>query len=183
MNRTGGNQVRVAGGFSVVETLIASLILLFIALGIIPIFARAIRDNSSGSDSSQATNHARSRIEEALQLPFNNQALAVTGAATAAQTVDFWDQGSPDRVGETAERWVTTRPSLTRALWTRTLQVRQFGIADLDDGRLDTPLPGSTQPVFVHLKEVEVRLVSEKQPGNPLATAGGQLVFRSLKPF
>lgn len=182
MHRT-GNQVRVARGFSIVETLIASLILLFIALGIVPIFARAIRDNSSGSDSSQATNHARARVEEALQLPFNNQALTVTGAATAAQTVDFWAQGSPDLSGEAAEGWVSARPADSHVLWTRTLQVRQFGISDLDDGRLDVPLPGSTQPVFVHLKEVEVRLVSEKQPGNPLATAGGQLVFRSLKPF
>jgi hypothetical protein len=60
--------------------------------------------------------------------------------------------------------------------------VRQYGITDTDDGVLDNPLPGGTEPIFVHLKEVEVRLESERQAGNVLG-GGRTFTFRVLKPF
>jgi Tfp pilus assembly protein PilV len=171
-----------AAGFSVVESLIASLILLIIALGLIPLFARALRDNTSGADATQASNHGRARLEEFQQLPFNNQALTLAAGSTTLALDESWAQGLRD-VGDADEGWWPGAPSgRGLLLWRRTTTVRQFGITDLDDGRLDNPLAGGTQPAFVHLKEVEVRLESERPDTSPLGP-GREVVFRVLKPF
>lgn len=170
-----------AAGFSVVESLIASLILLIIALGLIPLFARALRDNTAGADATQASNHGRARLEEYQQLPFNNQALTLAAGSTTLARNESWAQGSRDDVGD--EAWFDGSPSgRGLLLWTRTTTVRQFGINDLDDSRLNDPLPGGTQPAYVHLKEVEVRLESERPVESPLGP-GREVTFRVLKPF
>lgn len=170
-----------AAGFSVVESLIASLILLVIALGLIPLFARALRDNTAGADATQASNHGRARLEEYQQLPFNNQALTLAAGSTTLGRNESWAQGTPGDFGD--EGWFDGTPSgRGLLLWTRTTTVRQYGINDLDDGRLNTPLPGGTQPAYVHLKEIEVRLESERPVESPLGP-GRQVTFRVLKPF
>ncbi len=170
-------------GFSLVEALIAGLILLFIALGLIPLFARSLRDNMAGNDSTQASNHGRARLEEFQQIPFNNQSLSLAPASTQTAVDESWAQGNVTQVGDADEGWWPDAPSGHGSLlWSRQTVIRQYGITDLDDGTLSDPLPGGTEPVFVHLKEVEVRLESERQPGNPLG--GGRVVtFRMIKPF
>lgn len=172
-----------AAGFSVVETLVAAVILLFIALGLIPLFARALRDNTAGNDASQAVNYGRAKLEEFEQLPFNNQALTLAPGSTVRAVADSWAQGSRGDVGDPDEGWWPGAP-LDRGLllWTRTTSVRQYGIGDLDDGELENPLPGGTQPIFVHLKEIEVRLESERPQDSPLGP-GRVVTFRVLKPF
>ncbi len=172
-----------AAGFSVVESLIAALILLVIALGLIPLFARALRDNTAGADATQASNHGRARLEEYQQLPFNNQLLTLAPGALTLNRDESWAQGTRASFGDEDEGWWPGTPTdRGLVLWTRTTTVRQFGINDLDDGRLDNPLPGGAQPAFVHLKEVEVRLESERPVESPLGP-GRRVVFRVLKPF
>lgn len=170
-------------GFSLVESLIAALILLFIALGLIPLFARSLRDNTAGNDSTQASNHGRAKLEEYLQLPFNNQAVDLAPASTQTVAGESWAQGDVTRVGDADEGWWAGAPAgRGKLLWTRQTTVRQYGIADLDDNVLNNPLPGGTEPVFVHFKEVEVRLESERETGNALG-GGRAFTFRVLKPF
>ena len=119
-------------GFSVVESLIAALILLIIALGIIPLFARALRDNTTGADATQATNHGRASLEEYQQLPFNNQALTLAPGATTLTRDESWAQGTRDTFGDDDEGWWPGAPSdRGLLLWTRTTTVRQFGINDI----------------------------------------------------
>jgi Tfp pilus assembly protein PilV len=171
---------RTAAGFSLLEALIAAAILLFIALGLIPIFARAIRDNATGSDSTQATNHGKTELEECLQLPFKNQKLAIAGAAVVGTTTENWIRSTPTQMGDGNEGWTASAPTGSQQLlWTRTTRVRQYNISDLeDDGSLTTPLPGSTQETFIHLKEIEVELDGDRG----LALGGGRRVtFRVLK--
>ena len=170
-------------GFSLVESLIAALILLVIALGLIPLFARSLRDNMSGNDSTQASNHSKARLEEYLQIPFNNQAVEVAGASTQALSTESWAQGDVAQVGDTNEGWFAGAPTgRGKLLWSRQTTVRQYGITDLDDSVLGNPLPGGTEPGFVHFKEVEVRLESERDTGNALG-GGRVFTFRVLKPF
>ena len=170
-------------GFSLVESLVAAIILLFIALGLIPLFARSLRDNTSGNDSTQASNHSKAKLEEYLQLPFNNQAVELAPAATQTVADESWAQGDATQVGDANEGWWPGAPAgRGKLLWGRQTTVRQYGIADLDDGKLNNPLPGGTEPVFVHFKEVEVRLESERQTGNALG-GGRVFTFRVLKPF
>jgi Tfp pilus assembly protein PilV len=174
--------LRPEAGFSLVEALIASVILLIIALGLIPLFARSIHDNAVGADATQATNHGKAELEECMQLPFNNQKLAIPAADTVGSTVESWAQGDPTHIGDANEGWQAGAPTDKGALvWTRTTRVRQYNISDLEDnGALTTPLPGNAQPIFVHLKEVEVELDGDRG----VALGGGRRAFyRVLKPF
>jgi hypothetical protein len=172
---------RTSAGFSIIEALVAALIFLILALGVLPLFARAISDNSSGGDSTQASNHGKGRLEELLQAPFNHQDLEVAVGALETERVDSWAQGNPFQVGDAAEGWWDGAPADKGiVLWTRTTRLRQFNVSDLDDGRLDDPQPGGTQPTFIHLKEVEVRLGNSKA-GTILG--GGGATFQVLKPF
>jgi Tfp pilus assembly protein PilV len=165
-----------------IEALIAAAILLIIALGLIPLFTRSILDNNSGNDATQATNHGKTQLEEMIELPFNHQRLVVPGGSTESQAVETWTQGDLAKTGDANEGWWSGTPTNRgRALWTRTTRVRQYNINDLDDGKLDTPQAGGTQPIFVHLKEVEVQLTNAKQ-GSILGSGQG-LTVRVIKPF
>lgn len=180
--RKHGQVPAAAAGFSVVEALIAAAILLVIALGLIPLFARAIVDNTTGSDSTQSTNHTRTQLEEIIQLPFNHQRLVLPPGALQSQAVESWTQGAVEQTGDAQEGWWPGTPAdKGLPLWTRTTRVRQYNISDLDDGTLDNPQEGGTQPTFVHLKEVEVRLDNAKS-GSLLGGGPAQTV-RVLKPF
>jgi type II secretory pathway pseudopilin PulG len=169
-------------GFSMIEALVASLILLVIALGLVPLFSRSIGNNMTGNDSLQSTNFGRAQLEELIQLPFNNQGLDIPAGTPLGQGVESWTIGSAS-LGDANEGWAAGASPSGRGsvLWRRTTRVRQYGVSDLEDGTLTSALPGGTQPIFVHLKEVEVQLDSGRTAG-----ALGQarpLTLRVLKPF
>jgi Tfp pilus assembly protein PilV len=168
-------------GFSMIEALVAGVILLIISLGLIPLYSRSIGNNLTGNDALQSTNFGRAELEEMIQLPFNNQSLTVPAGVTLGSTVQSWTQGSAS-VGDDKEGWAAgSAPSGRGAiLWQRTVRVRQYGISDLEDGQLNNALPGGTQPIFVHLKEVEVQLDSGRRGGMVPARP---LTLRVLKPF
>lgn len=169
-------------GFSMIEALVASLILLVIALGLVPLFSRSIGNNATGNDSLQSTNFGRGQLEEMIQLPFNNQSLDIPVGVAQGVGVEAWTVGSGS-LGDDKEGWAAgASPSGRGAvLWRRTTRVRQFGITDAEDGTLSSALPGGTQPIFVHLKEVEVQLDSGRT-GGPLGAAR-PLTLRVIKPF
>ncbi|HBL29260.1 MAG TPA: hypothetical protein DD490_20710, partial [Acidobacteria bacterium] len=108
-------------GFSILEVLVASALLLIIALGIVPLFARSIRENATGSDYTQATNGGRSRLEEAKQLPFNSLTLEVPSGETEGEIEQQWAQGDTDKIGEDDEGWDTGTGTI---LWNRTTFTR-----------------------------------------------------------
>jgi type II secretory pathway pseudopilin PulG len=180
--RTGRARRAAAAGFSVVEALIAAAILLIIAIGVLPLFTRAIMDNQAGNDSSTVTNFARSQVEDRFQLNFNdaNLTLPVSGATELA-TTDSWAQGVPNEIADNTEGWYAGAPTdKGPLLWTRTTTIRQYNVNDLDDnGQFDTPLAGTTDPGQVHLKEIEVNLVGQRL-GGPLG-ASKQIRLRTLK--
>ena len=154
-------------GFSLIEILLAMLLMAVIALSILPLFLRAVASNQRGVDASEATNLARSRLETLLQTPFDHGGLALA---------------SGQEVGETEERVTTENGSE----WWVTTHVRQFSLADLDpdaDGlsELSHPIPGAADGASpgVHLKEIAVAVTSVRQAG-PLG-AGQAFSTRALK--
>jgi Tfp pilus assembly protein PilV len=175
---------RGEAGFSLIEALIAAAILLIIALGLLPLFTRSINDNVSGNDATQATNNGRTELEELLQIPFNNQKIVVPDGTLLGETKDAWTAGAADKTGDTDEGWwpdpgtgVTGHGTV---LWNRTTQVRQYSISDLDDGVLDHPQPGGTQPTYIQLKELTVVVDNPKKN----IVGGGQgITLRIVKPF
>jgi type II secretory pathway pseudopilin PulG len=177
-----------AAGFSIIEALIAAAILLIIALGLLPLFSRSISDNVSGNDASQATNGGRTELEELLLVPFNNDRMTVPGGAAMAQTREDLTAGLTDKTGDSDEAWWPDPgpypgPGVTGhgpVLWKRTSEVRQYTISDLADGTLDTPLPGGTQPTYIHLKELTVTV---ENPKKNLFGNGQGITLRVLKPF
>lgn len=138
---------RAAGGFSLIEVMVAGLILLVIALGLVPIYTRSIRSNIEGFDYTRVSNAARSKAEELLQLPFNSPELTIGGGDTELETQDFFSQQEHEWFDK--DEWDARSGDL--ALFTRTATVRQFGVTDIS-----TPLDGNAPPEAVHLKEITV---------------------------
>ena len=77
-------------GFSLIEALIAALLLLFIVIGVLPLFSRAMMNNIQGNDSSNISNSAVGGFEELLALPFDNQALTLPGGAAENTTTQVY---------------------------------------------------------------------------------------------
>jgi hypothetical protein len=157
-------------GFSLVETLIASVIILVILVGVLPLFERSRLNIVQGNDASNVTNATVDGLENWLSLPFNGQDVTLTAGDTLTRT-DFWLLDG--------NRWV---PDMTifpadRSQYTRTLTLDQFNISDISDdpGTVsqledDEREPFDTPPGQVHLKRIRADIASARfgGPGAPL---------------
>ena len=196
--RTARSSRRRAGrarGFSLVETLIGLVILLIAMIGLMPLFTKAIQQNTEGKQSTEATSHGRTELENLMQVEFNNHLVTIQ-ENSELPLVLFWSEADQTKLGD--EYWTeTAEPTAT---WRMDSTVRQFGIQsvrddDLDgvmevlvgledtnlDGILDNPLPAGTLPAFVHVKTLDVTLQKRAAAvtmGEPLA-----LDLRTYKAF
>jgi type II secretory pathway pseudopilin PulG len=154
---------RRAAGFSLIEALIAAAIILIIAIGLIPLFTRAMANNVAGADSTFVSTSGQSGIERVFAIPFTNPELTMPGpAATATVPVVENFTQDPKQLGNVDSGWGGTTGL---PLWTRSTTVRQYNVtSSLSDNTLDVTdaQPGSTDPTFVHLKEIEVQLTSAR---------------------
>lgn len=159
---------RRAAGFSLIETILASLILLVVALGVLPLFTRAMASNRAGADSTSLANMATAGAEELYQLPFDHALLTVPDGATELVREEVWTRQR--------ERWLDPASLVSGedVLWRRRTQVRQFNVNDLLDGD-ETPLPGGTPAGSVQIKEIEVEVASARGNG-PLGRGRGLTV-------
>lgn len=158
------SEQRSTSGFSLIEVMVASAILLVIALGLVPLYMRSIRSNVEGFDYTQVANSARSRADEFFQLPFNSPAVEVPAGQEELEVQDFYSHAE-HRWMEQAEWDLVEGEDV--ALFTRTTTVRQFSIGDLK-----TPLVGGEAPEAVHLKEITVSV-----EGSRTAVLGGGKVI------
>ena len=147
-------------GMSLVEVVISSALLLFVALGLLPLLARSAFNNISGLDSTQATQHARSEQESLFAAavddarfdlgdPMPGHAVQPTSAGVGDEMLlgdRFWDRGAlaPSaaavRVGDGA--WIED-PTGAQDLvfWRRRSVIRQYAYADISDGVIDASDP------------------------------------------
>lgn len=165
--------VRRSAGFSLIEVLVAGLILLVIALGLIPLYTRSIRSNVEGFGYTQVSNFAKSRAEEYVQLPFNNARLTVPPGEEQLAACDCYSLED--------HRWIdeadcpTTESACDTVLFNRTTTVQQFSVTDLAN-----PLPGDAPPAAVHLKEITVAVEGTREAGHVLGP-GKTIAVRVLK--
>lgn len=157
-------RLRAAAGFSILEVLVAGVILAVIALGLIPLYSRAIRSNVEGFDYTQVSNFAKSRAEEYLQYPFDSERLTIAGGSTELEIEDF--------LSSERHQWVDELEAGDAALFTRTTTVRQFRIADMA-----TPLDGGE---LGDIKEITVR-VAGSRVSSSLLGPGKTIDVRVLK--
>lgn len=159
-------------GLSLIEVLIAAVLLLIMTLGVLPLFAQALRHNLDGRESTQVSNLAKSQVEELLQVPFDSTTLLVGAGEVASGTQQFWS--------ESQGLWVDTLPPGEAATWARLTTVRQYSVNDLtDDGTFNDPLDGATDSIFVHLKEIEVQVWNTREGGS--LGVGRRLTLKMLK--
>lgn len=165
---------RSGAGFSLIEVMIAALLLLIIVLALLPLFALSLSNNLAGREYSVATQHGRSQIELYTQLPLDRPALGVDAGATAGVLRELFDRAR----GE----FSTGSPSLPPT-WSRVTTVRQYNVRDLyDDGRLTNPLPGGSPPEQVHLWEIVVEVESEREAGGGLGS-GRRVTLSTVRGF
>jgi prepilin-type N-terminal cleavage/methylation domain-containing protein len=160
-------------GFSLIEVIIASLIMLLVALAVIPLFSMAASSNLQGASSTSAANYARDRLELMWQLPFNDAKLTITGGTTV-KSYEYFDAGT--------NAWVdlgirTTPPAWpAAAVWRRVTTVRQFNVDDLSDAGA---LPTGTNPEIITMKEVTVEVQNARSDA-PFG-GGKQMTIRAYR--
>ncbi len=73
-------------GLTLVETLVAVLILALVAVSILGMFTHSVQLNASGIDYTMLTNVAKNQVEQLIALPFSDAAL--TAGTTETTTAD-----------------------------------------------------------------------------------------------
>lgn len=153
---------RADAGFSLIEVLIATALLLLIVIGTIPLFTRSMLNNVQGDEASRATNIAVDDFERLLSLPFDSLPMSLPAGSTTLT--------ANDALLLNANLWhdAATIPSGDKARFLRTTTLQQFNISDLlDDGNFDNPLPGGWTPSQVHLKVVDVQVANPRMNDAP----------------
>lgn len=140
-------------GMSLVEVLVAALIMVVVALGLIPLFTRSMRQNREGANFTDLTNVARSALEEYLQMDFGAPRLTIPAGSEELVVQHYWNAATEEWLPLPAD--LDTLPATAR--FERTIQVQQFASGDLIlDGTLDDPLAGDAPADLVQLKRIRV---------------------------
>lgn len=141
------------GGFTLVEALVGAVVVLLVGLGTLPMFTRAMAHNRIGKDATEVSNLAVDRLEGLVELPFNHPDLTLAAGTELTTEEYFW---IPTGTWEP----YPLPDSLVGVKYVRSITVRQYALAALDDGLLETSeaLSWDAPPTFVHLKEIEVRV-------------------------
>jgi len=155
-SEAGGRQ----GGFSMVESLIAAAIIGIVAIGILPMFTRAMVDNMAGADYTRVTNYAKSKEEDFSRMPVLQQAIQVPAGQTNFLTTEYMDPASL--------YWVATPPSNPLGVWTRVTTYTQYNLYDTDDDQMfNNPIAGGAvgvDAVQVIQAQVQVKSISTIGP-------------------
>ncbi|HEY6324749.1 MAG TPA: prepilin-type N-terminal cleavage/methylation domain-containing protein [Thermoanaerobaculia bacterium] len=170
----GGRQ----SGFSMVESLIAAAIIGIVAIGILPLFTRAMVDNMAGADYTRVTNYAKSKEEDFTRIPYLQQSIQIKPGDTQEMTTEYMDPASL--------YWVAAKPSNPLAVWTRVTTFTQYNLYDTDDDQMfNNPIAGATSTVgtqdTVQVIQAQVQVKSISTIG-PLGGRRTTLV-RYLKVF
>lgn len=178
---------------SMLEVLIATGVMLVIALSILPLLLRSLANNNQGAEATQAAIFVAGELDTRLQLPFDRGEMRVIDGLNERVDVETQalagDVSIPELVDAPPNRrWADGEPDDPNAMqWRRSVRLRQFSLVDLqpDAGTgitsLDSPLPGGTNAQFVHLKEIEVRVETGRQSG--ISGVGQDFTVRVLKAF
>jgi Tfp pilus assembly protein PilV len=142
-------------GFSIVEGLIASVILLIVVLGVLPLVTQSMANNVQGNTSSEQANGIVDGLEELLSLPFNAPEMTVASGQPSLVSTDHRDLDE--------RRWQAGAGTGTQQ-FTRTSTVEIFTVNDIDndgDYTFDTPQDGSiavTDPGTVAFKRIQMTI-------------------------
>jgi Tfp pilus assembly protein PilV len=147
-------------GFSLIEALIAAVLLLFVALSLVPVFTMAARSNVTGQDNTKAANFARERLEQIWALSLDDPMIAVT-SGTATNIDEYYL--------DSTRTWTLLSGTVpASASWTRRTTIRNF-----TEANLTTPLPAASSN-GTEMKEITVEVRSTRDKAGPFG--GGKTV-------
>jgi type II secretory pathway pseudopilin PulG len=162
-------------GFSMIEALIAAALIGAVAVGIIPMFSRAISDNVAGSEYTRVSNYAKSEEETFARAPFEQATFQVPVGQANLVVKEYLDPAT--------QTWKTgTVPAGSTASWTRTTTIEQYNLYDSDDDSIyDSPLTGGAGVDAVQFLQATVKV----QNVSPTGPDGGHrsTIIRFLKAF
>jgi prepilin-type N-terminal cleavage/methylation domain-containing protein len=163
-------------GFSMIEALIAAALIGLVAIGLIPMFTRAMSDNMAGSDYTRVSNYAKSEEEDFARAPYGVMSTEIAVGSTTAQKLEYLNPATL--------QWVIGTPPAGNSsiVWTRTTTYSQYSIYDTDtDQTFDYPVPGGTSPDAVQILQAQVQVKAV----SPIGPEGGHrsTIIRFLKAF
>ncbi|MCZ6506496.1 MAG: prepilin-type N-terminal cleavage/methylation domain-containing protein [Acidobacteria bacterium] len=163
-----------AAGFSLIEALVATALVLIITLGIMPLFTNSVIQNLSGKESTVSTNYSRSSSEELVPLPLDREVLRPPVSLAYQQICQDYEQGR-------GWEFVTCgAPPTGTPTWTRETFVQQYNIREIYDGDTAAGVPTFKNPVpgyplsasrldsSVHIRELMVITEGQRTPDSPL---------------
>jgi prepilin-type N-terminal cleavage/methylation domain-containing protein len=158
-------------GFSLIEVLVAALLFLLVALGVLPLFTRSMVANQSGADATRVSQLALSHLEELGAPPFDGAPVDPGSSEEHfSENERVWKPGAVSTSGD-------------RVLWTRATRITQHSMSDLDaDGVLDDPLPVGADESTIHFKLIEVRVGMTRESGS-VHGRRPDLVLRAIRPY
>ena len=116
----------ITAGFTLLEILIASFVLLVTALGVVTLFTFSMGSNAAGFESTMTSNLGRSIIEEFLQVPFDSPRLAANADEIARLGRDMHERIAVfadhfTRMGRSIDKAVESYNKAAASLETRVL--------------------------------------------------------------
>ncbi len=168
-----------SAGFSVVEVLVASAILLIVTVGLLPMFVRSINNNVQGQRLTELVHRSNSSLERIIQDDYNDQRFDVqpgdtfgTPPGPGTETIDLYS--SEDQIWYPEADFPTDQvPEFRRAVRVRHLMIVQ---SDLDpDAVVLQPTDGGAD-----VKEVQVAVTNAD---DTVFGPSRQLTLRFLKAF
>lgn len=167
---------RTEAGFSIIEGLIAAALLAIVAVGILPLFARAMANNVKGNDSTRQSNGAIDEFERTIAMPYDSgYTTLIAGDERVEQTVIALKDMPGSSPGAMSFRW-EPRAALAAGDLVQTVRerrARQFPWSDFvptDPAiSLDEPAPVGTNSSAVHLRVFDLDIFDEQK--DPLRLA------------
>jgi type II secretory pathway pseudopilin PulG len=152
-------------GFSLIEGMIAALILLFVILGVVPLMSQSLLNNLQGNDSTQQAQAAIDAAERFSSVPFNSEEYQVPAGSTSVDFVEVFSLESGTWMDKAAFDLLGT----DTAQYTRTVTVEYFSLEDLvldpNATELGTPLDGGiavTNPGFFQVKRATLNVQNDR---------------------
>jgi len=126
---------RAAGGYSLIEVIFATFLLLIVAISIIPMFTRALQSNLAGGRSSAMATFAASDMEVVNQKIIDHGDYDLVGTNFVSVATQYWNLGKDDTEGEGNKQlgdevWQDDN-STGMILWQRTTEVRKYAVSDI----------------------------------------------------
>ncbi len=193
---------RAVAGFSLVEVLLASALLLVVVVSIMPLFSRALQSNAIGGQASAMATFSMEDLEEGNQATVDHAEWKLGGSGgtmvddALVFAKEYWSGAAEDQLGDGG--WQPDNSSGDLFLWERSAKVRKHSYADVLPGNLevsgsgltqvghpelyDVPFPNETGAKGKNLHILEIRVTIQPYTGLPLSQ-GQQMTVGHYRAF